>query len=433
MANFPLTTASQSELMVRKNVGFIHTSGDLSLIAHRLSNVLLYFAYRNLTAVPAVRTHTIKVSTLTEYLNFESKNTAVLKEALKSLITTCIEFNLLDKSGKEKWKAMTILSFAEISDGVCTYRYDEEMEAKIRDAQVYAYLSLEIQNQFTSTYALRLYENCNRFKGSGSTGEWSIPLARRILGAKSSSLDEFKRLKQRVIDPSVNEINKVSDINVSVKFNREARTVVGMTMLVSQKSKIATETVTDVADKQSDPLVERVKAYGIPALLAETWASEDREHLESAVKYVDDRKAAGKITGSAAGYLRSLVDSKADMSASKVAAEMEEQARLLAERRADEAKAERMTELRTEFSNHRFNHLLASISPGQMEVHARRYKAEATKCESDFDVEKMEFSNRTDNIMFKGWLRGELKSRKPTEAEFQAWLKKRSGAAAVAI
>ena len=84
---------------VKKHVAAIHTSGELSLLERKLSNVLLLHSYDNLLNT---RTHRLPVRTLMLVLGWtESENTEKLREALRQLATTAVEFNVMD-DGRER-------------------------------------------------------------------------------------------------------------------------------------------------------------------------------------------------------------------------------------------------------------------------------------------------------------------------------------------
>ena len=107
---------------LKKSVGAIHSSGNLTLVQRKLANVLLYSAYDSLLSK---RTHTIPLSIMCNMLGWDESNKLEhLKEALQKLAETSIQFNLKE-DGKDVWRVMSMISFGEIKDGVCTYRYDE--------------------------------------------------------------------------------------------------------------------------------------------------------------------------------------------------------------------------------------------------------------------------------------------------------------------
>ena len=51
-----------------------------------------------------------------------------------------------------------MLASAEIRDGVCTYGYSAPLRRRLHNPAMYARISLELQNQFTSKHTLALFE-----------------------------------------------------------------------------------------------------------------------------------------------------------------------------------------------------------------------------------------------------------------------------------
>jgi len=76
-----------------------------------------------------------------------------------------------------------------------------------------------------SFYGLRLYELCAQFRKGG---ERTIPLTRlREMLDLSDKYADIKDLRVRVIDPAIKEINKHTDLRVTVTPERKGRKVVG--------------------------------------------------------------------------------------------------------------------------------------------------------------------------------------------------------------
>ena len=111
-----------------------------------------------------------------------SHNVERLQEALRSIVGTSIEFNVME-DGRESWEITNLLSYAKIRQGICTYKYVEELAERLFDPEVYATINIGMQRRFKGGYSLTLYENCLRYKGVGSTGFWDLEKFRRIMGA----------------------------------------------------------------------------------------------------------------------------------------------------------------------------------------------------------------------------------------------------------
>ena len=97
---------------------------------------------------------------------------------------------------------------------------------------MYARLDLDLQRQFDSKYGLALWELCADYLGAGREyGETPfIPIDgfRRLMGVAETAYASFKRLKDKVLNPAMAEVNGVSDFRVSVDYQRESRKITAL-------------------------------------------------------------------------------------------------------------------------------------------------------------------------------------------------------------
>ena len=110
-------------------------------------------------------------------------------------------------------------------------------------------------NQFKSVYSIRLYELCNQFR---STGFRLIAVDDfRFAMDCVKKYPKIAMLKQRVITPSVSEINEKSDINISVTEVKRGRKITHFEFTFKLKKNGANE---DRNEEQLDLLaLENVK------------------------------------------------------------------------------------------------------------------------------------------------------------------------------
>lgn len=87
-----------------------------------------------------------------------------------------------------------------------------------------------------SFYGLRLYELCAQYR---KAGQRAIPLAelRQILDI-ADKYQAIKDLRRRVLDPAVAEINKHTDLTVTVAPQRKGRKIVGFHFTIDQDDQI---------------------------------------------------------------------------------------------------------------------------------------------------------------------------------------------------
>ena len=204
----------------------IQIQSKISLLQRRAWNVLLANAYNDL---PDKDIHSVSMVELAAKLGFDSKNQEYLKDMLRSLRSCEVEWNLLNKDNKQVWGVASLLASAEIENGICTYGFAPHLRLKLHNPRVYAKLNLRLQNQFTSRYALILWELCfDYFDTDRDQGETPfIPLAtfKELIGLKADEYPVFGFLNRDVIKPAVKEINDLTDYHVEVEQKRLVRRV----------------------------------------------------------------------------------------------------------------------------------------------------------------------------------------------------------------
>ncbi|HEY5746298.1 MAG TPA: replication initiation protein, partial [Chryseolinea sp.] len=194
---------------VIKHSAAIQVENRIGQLERRIWNWLLANAYDEL---PTAETHSILVADLMKGLGYASRNLAHLKETLKGLTGSVLEWNVIRKD-KEVWGATTLLAEVEIEDGVCTYAFGPMLRKRLYNPKMYARISLSLQNQFQSKHALALYElfvdYLHEDTRHGETPFISIPDFRKLMGIPDGMYPEFKKLSKWVIKDPLAEINKI--------------------------------------------------------------------------------------------------------------------------------------------------------------------------------------------------------------------------------
>ncbi|WP_345817750.1 replication initiation protein (plasmid) [Paraburkholderia sp. PREW-6R] len=306
MANLKPLAIPPSEL--KKHVATVHVSGELSLLERKIVNVLLLNAYDELLTK---KRHTLPVGILCTMLGFDSKNHDALKRALLKVMSTPISFDLLHEGSKTDWEASPLIAYASIKGGTCTYEYSDWLAEKLANPDIYTLININVQRQFSGGYALALYENCLRFKRTGSTGWIAVETWRRLLGADASMYDEFKHFSSEVIKKAVREINHVSNIIVTPEYKREGRRVVQIRFLVDdnpQRSMLDNDEDEDQKAVRSSEAFRRLTKLGVGDRLAISWIQQEPERALQTALYVEERAKRKQIRGNAGGYARTVFE-----------------------------------------------------------------------------------------------------------------------------
>ena len=204
----------------------IQIQSKVSLLQRRAWNVLLANAYNEL---PHKDIHSVSMIELSAKLGFDSGNQEYLKDILKSIVDCTVEWNLLNKDNKQVWGAASLLAFVEIEDGICFYQFPHPLRLKLHNPRVYAKLNLRLQNQFTSKYALILWELCFDYfdtdRGQGETPFIPLETFRELIGLENDEYPMFKELNRNVIKPAIKEINELTNYLVEVEQKRLSRRI----------------------------------------------------------------------------------------------------------------------------------------------------------------------------------------------------------------
>lgn len=221
--------------VVKKHVATIHCTNKLSLLERKISNALLFHAFPKLEEKLV---HQIKIDELKRLIASNTRNHQALKEALKKLISTVLEWNLLGDniSELEGWNASTILSSVSVQNGVIKYQYSELIKTLLIDPKIYGKINLTIQARFTSSYALALYENCSRYRGLPYTKNIDIETFRKLMGVEEGKYEIFRDFNRRVLNPAITEINTCSDIRVTPEITRVGRAVKSIKFKLEERS-----------------------------------------------------------------------------------------------------------------------------------------------------------------------------------------------------
>ncbi|MBX3710314.1 MAG: replication initiation protein [Gammaproteobacteria bacterium] len=230
-----VTDVGHSKKELKKHAAAIHCSNTLSLLQRKITNALLYHAYKELMLKDE---HEITIKQLCCLIGYQGNNHAAIKEAFKGLISTVIEWNLInDETGSENWTASSIIASVSLEGPLCYYAYSPRMKQLLHSPSMFGKIDLVIQSKFRSSYGLALYENCIRYRGLPHTKWFEMGLFKKLMGVPPGKYDVFRDFKRRVLDKAVEEVNTYSDLVVESECVREGRKVVKVRFKLKERAK----------------------------------------------------------------------------------------------------------------------------------------------------------------------------------------------------
>lgn len=219
--NHHLSTIIPMKDEVIKASGAIHIPHKLTLIQQQLWNVLLANAFHELKNK---QVHEISEQELLDYFPYETRNTEHLKECLDVIVGTKVRYNILEKD-KRVWGVFTMLAQAKLEDGLCRWAYAPDLKEKLQDPLIYSKIKLLIQQRFSCKYSLTLYELCLDYVGIHEVPWLELSKFREYMGVELEEYKEYKELNKFVINKAIHEINKKSDLKVSLRVKRTTRKI----------------------------------------------------------------------------------------------------------------------------------------------------------------------------------------------------------------
>ncbi len=425
-----MTLADILDKDVKKHVAAIHTDAKLSLLQRKMSNVLLLNAYPHLLNQ---ETHRIRVKELAEVVGFDSNDRKCLQDALLGLMKTVFKWNVIKKKGVETdWDACVMIYKASMKGAWCTYCYSPDLREKLYQPQIYAQINMSIQRNFTSGYALALYENCLSYRGAGETPWWSIQEVRQVLGLGDSAFyQEYRVLNRKVLKPALKQVNDTSDILLELApVRRERRRIVALKFLIrdNPQGQLFRPGETERSEEVAHPLFleeedktkafrERMQSFGLTnKQIEDVLAAHDEAYIVGNLGVVERNLEAGKVEAeNLAKYaycaLRDDYRPKDVPPAVKAKMAKQEAAKSQLEKR--KATQKRLAQLETEFTAHRLTSALAELSD-----------QERKQLEANFLESLEEEGNLSGSMVRKHYLKSGFAS-KIVQGHFRTYARKR--------
>jgi plasmid replication initiation protein len=355
---------------IKKHVAAIHCANNLSLLQRKVSNALLYNAYNQLLTHDS---HEVSIAYLCKLIGYQGNNYLKIKEAIRALVSTLIEWNLIDDCGDEDWTACTMLAGARIKSGKCSYSYYSGLRTLLHSPSIYGRINLVVQSRFTSNYGLALYENCARYSGLKTTKDFSMTVFRRLMGVPEDRYPIFRDFKRRVLDIAVREVNTHSDILIEPHIKRIGRNVISIQFSIENREKrkrinMTPKPINNLMEPEPTVYVCLLKEFGVGEKDArEVIKNYGANLVEQKIQYVKNSPSfnSGRIKNLAAYLLKAIrEDYQENVGSSEVIIKTNQlKEEEIENKKQEEEKNKKLIRAHSEYTTKEFLEGLAKISP----------------------------------------------------------------------
>jgi hypothetical protein len=230
---------------LRKSVSTLaitQASQSYSLTARKIYNVLLFLAQEQ----PAdTYEYSAPLKEVVRLIDYSSRNYVALKDALRGMGSTLVEWESPAVGESTKWSMAPLLAGVDLVpiNGTMTivWSYGHNIRREILDPARFAKLSLLSLAKLRTVAALALYEICARYRDNPSKvtarhpWRWWFEILRIEPGKKAKADPEYKFFKRDVLTPAVAEISALTELNITLVEFRAGRSVAYLQFKVEVK------------------------------------------------------------------------------------------------------------------------------------------------------------------------------------------------------
>lgn len=274
----PMLATSSKTPEVKKAVealAIVPTRDRLTVLCRKIYNVMMFYAQQQ-----GVDNHVfrIELKRLAKNLDFTSNNTEVLKEHLRQMVTTKVEWQSPTTGEGARWGVAALIAHAQLtnvrSEAWLEWSYAPNIKQAILDPERYAKINLEQQAALKTIAGVALYEICARYVGNpgGVTARQSLAWWRPVLTGDPASKEhgaylDWKVFNRDVVKKAVSEVNQVTELEVEAVEYKRGRAVVDLQFRVRRKSRIRAP-LENIGPVDLEDLGRAIKA-GVPQDKAE--------------------------------------------------------------------------------------------------------------------------------------------------------------------
>lgn len=308
-----LTAASDAAVQkANEAIAIRPKRGRLTLLSRRIYNALLFHAQQQ---GPDAGTYTLPLATLVGTAHFNSRNVGLLKDHIREMQTTLIEWNSAGPVEK-RWTSSQLLGTVEIVERgsgypvILTWTYPERVKEQLLRPSRYTRIMLEVGARMRSYAAATLFELGLQYLTSPShltMREDLIWWASVLTGRSDVTKVDYRYFKRDVLRPALAEVDALQDeLSLELIEHKEGRRITELQFRVHKKVQAGLG-VTDERNPFDLELVDRIRKLGIrPDDADRIYSTTDEGLLRATVEHVEARlrNASLPAVGSSAAYFK---------------------------------------------------------------------------------------------------------------------------------
>lgn len=297
---------------LKKHSSIIQMKSVATMLQRKLFNSLLWIANEELKKDSGARAFQTTIGQLKSLIWYDDNN-KYLKQLLKQMQGTNVEYNILGKDKQEVWGSFNILSWVQTENinnpnlWIIRFEFPHIVLSNISNPRLYAKLDLFLMKSLESKHTIALYELLKDYQNLGKL-LISIEWFRKIMAIKDSQYTSITMMKRKVLDVAVSEINQKTDLIVDYTIVKESRAIswINFVIWIRKQAKNIAVKERELTETQQD-LAKRLMMFWVP----EQKANEIVAHYESDyviwnIEVVDKKVKGWKVKNVTAYMLQAI-------------------------------------------------------------------------------------------------------------------------------
>jgi hypothetical protein len=294
---------SPSEVVRRPNqtLAVMPKNGRITAVMRRSFIALLYFSQKD--GMQEIYRRTLKE--LAQAAQFTSSNTKELKDHLRELQATQVEWNT-SNSEESRWTISSMIAQIDIVEQkggatIIEWALAPRVRNELLNPESYTSLTLQIYTSLRSGASIALYGICSRYKTNPSRvtnrDHWDWWRPRLTGNPEPDANNEYKYFKRDVLRPAIKEINAVADIEIELLEYKNGKRIEEIQFRISPKVSMLMEPEPVAAIESVDgELLEQIIRLGFKEADARKICSQhDATYLRKSIALVEQRAAAPNL------------------------------------------------------------------------------------------------------------------------------------------
>jgi len=301
----------------------------ITILARKVYNIMIHQAQMQGGEKDVYR---MRLRDLVIGLDFNSENVEVLKNHLRQMASTTIEWQSPTRGEGAQWGVTAMISQAEIllegGETFIEWSYATKIKNSILSPERFAKISFSYQAELKTHAGLALYEICTRYIDNfgGLTArnpwQWWRPVLTGFpepVGEYEGAYAEWKYFNRDIVKSALAEVNAVTNLVVTAIEHKIGRSVKELQFKVERKSDTSMLS-NAVAPVNMQDLGRAIRA-GVPQERAEKLMSRvSAERFKAALDDLEERLRATNLPAvrSPEKFLKAILDSNQEQSDLKI-------------------------------------------------------------------------------------------------------------------